>query len=311
MKLKSLSTARVLVMLAPLAVLTGCLLLGPSEMLKATSKALLEASEKCVYEVRDQRLKYEMAPNCAALGALSSQYINAGGGRTDTPLEVEINFERARVHAWMARALSESREPGLLRIWWSASMWSMPNFSVNPGLCKQRFTLAQDGYGERYPDIRHYPVETIDAKLAGRAADERVVPRCPRRVVATVIGFVLAIMWDMYKMRTECHERTQVALAMIAEELAANNQDRRTQRYNPLLRPWGLARKEERVQPLSLLKTGFWDVTRVSVNRGALSPKRLMQLRQAISLAEQANEEIRSRGIYVSIMAQWAISTTT
>lgn len=52
--------------------------------------------------------KYDGSPNCTALGALSQQYINAGGGSPGTALEVEINLERARVHAWMARALSES-----------------------------------------------------------------------------------------------------------------------------------------------------------------------------------------------------------
>lgn len=62
-------------------------------------------------------MKYDRAPNCTALSALSQQFINAGGGRPDTPMQVEIEFERARVQAWMALALSESKNPGLLRIW--------------------------------------------------------------------------------------------------------------------------------------------------------------------------------------------------
>ncbi len=36
-------------------------------------------------------------------------------------------------------------------------------------------------------------------------------------VVATVIGFLLAIMWDVYKMRIESQERTQVTVTAIAE----------------------------------------------------------------------------------------------
>lgn len=99
------------------ALLAGCSLLGPTETQRATSKALLDASEKCVYDVRDKNIKYDSSPNCTSLGALSQQYINAGGGAPDTSLEVEVNFERARVHAWMARALSESRNPALVRIW--------------------------------------------------------------------------------------------------------------------------------------------------------------------------------------------------
>jgi len=99
------------------ALLLGCSFSGPSETQKVTSKALLDASEKCVHDVRDKNIKYDRSANCTALGALSQQYINAGGGRAETSLEVEINFERSRVHAWMARALSESREPALVRIW--------------------------------------------------------------------------------------------------------------------------------------------------------------------------------------------------
>ena len=111
------SLSRMVVMISTTAVLGGCNLLVPSESLKATSKALLDASEKCVYEVRDKKMKYDMAPNCTALGALSQQYINAGGGNTNTPLEVEINFERDRAHAWMAHSLSKSQQPGLVSIW--------------------------------------------------------------------------------------------------------------------------------------------------------------------------------------------------
>ncbi len=99
------------------ASLVGCSVSEPSEAQKSTSKALLDVSEKCVHDVRDKNIKYDMSANCTALGALSRQYIDAGGGRPETSLEVEINFERAVVHAWMARALSESRAPELVRIW--------------------------------------------------------------------------------------------------------------------------------------------------------------------------------------------------
>lgn len=49
------SLSRMVVMISTTAVLGGCNLLVPSESLKATSKALLDASEKCVYEVRDKK----------------------------------------------------------------------------------------------------------------------------------------------------------------------------------------------------------------------------------------------------------------
>lgn len=117
MRLEPLSLIRFFVAVVLLILISSCSFTGPSASLKAKAKALLDGSGKCVQEVRDQGLKYENAPNCTALGPLSNQYIDAGGGTPETPLEVEINFERARVQAWMARALSESKNPALMRIW--------------------------------------------------------------------------------------------------------------------------------------------------------------------------------------------------
>ena len=99
-----------------LFMLSGCRLFGPSAEQKATSAALLIASEACVADVRDKNIKYERSQYCNSLRALSGQYINAGGGRPDASLETEIEFERARVHAWMALALSASNGEAAL-IW--------------------------------------------------------------------------------------------------------------------------------------------------------------------------------------------------
>lgn len=96
--------------------LAGCNLLGPSAELTVSAKALMETSERCVLDVRDRNMKYESSGNCNAMSALAQQYINAGGGRPDAPLETEIEFERARVHAWMALALSASNGEAF-RIW--------------------------------------------------------------------------------------------------------------------------------------------------------------------------------------------------
>ena len=110
------SSVRLLVLVSIATALVGCKVLGPSAEQKATVKALMEASEKCVYDVRDKSIKYEISRNCNAMSALSQQYIKAGGGRPDAPLETEIDFERSRVHAWMALALSASNGEAS-RIW--------------------------------------------------------------------------------------------------------------------------------------------------------------------------------------------------
>ena len=97
------------------AILAGCSLSGPSTEQKVASKTLLDPSERCVHDVRDKNIKYERSPNCASLKALSLQYIKTGGARAESALETEIDFERARVHAWMARALSA--DPAATHIW--------------------------------------------------------------------------------------------------------------------------------------------------------------------------------------------------
>ena len=97
------------------AILAGCSLSGPSTEQKVASKALLDASERCVHDVRDKNIKYERSPNCTSLKALSLQYIKTGGARAESALETEIDFERARVHAWMARA--PSADPAATHIW--------------------------------------------------------------------------------------------------------------------------------------------------------------------------------------------------
>ena len=74
--------------------------------LKTTAEALSRGADECLYDVRDRRLTYETSSNCAALGTLSMQFIEAGGFRDSTPTEYALVGERARTTAWMARATS-------------------------------------------------------------------------------------------------------------------------------------------------------------------------------------------------------------
>ncbi len=119
-----------------------------------------------------------------------------------------------------------------------------------------------------------------------------------RAIATVVLGFALAVCWQVWRDHRQDRERTQVAMTAIAEELAANR--RLIERNITLLRKdiEFLGEKKSLVQPLSLLRTGFWDVAKVSLRRDALPPEQLMKLRQAVSLTEQANEEIRSRETY-------------
>jgi len=52
------------------------------------------------------------------------------------------------------------------------------------------------------------------------------------------------------------------------------------------------------VQPLHVLKTGFWDVAKINLPKLLLQDARLLKLRNLASLAESCNEQIRSRENY-------------
>lgn len=96
--------------------LSGCLDISDNDRLEITARALSDAADRCLLDVRDRKLKYDNALNCTALGALSMQYIEAGGFQTDTPAKYALIAEQARATAWTARAVSESGNPGI-RIW--------------------------------------------------------------------------------------------------------------------------------------------------------------------------------------------------
>jgi hypothetical protein len=89
-------------------VLAGLLVVGCEKhvRLKTTAQALARGADECLSDVRDRRLTYETSRNCAALGALAMQYIEAGGFHDQNPSEHALIAERARTTAWTARATS-------------------------------------------------------------------------------------------------------------------------------------------------------------------------------------------------------------
>ena len=96
--------------------LSGCSGGNRDYKLEIATRALSDAAEKCLLDVRDRNLKYDSASNCTALDALAKQYIEAGGLDKKEPIEYQLIAEQARTMAWMARAISASGNPRL-RIW--------------------------------------------------------------------------------------------------------------------------------------------------------------------------------------------------
>lgn len=93
-------------LIAASVLLAGC---GNDAELERLAGVLNSAAEACVWTVRDSRTPYEMAPACRKLDALAEEYIRAGGGRNDEPTKHNLLFAQARLHAWMALAISNAR----------------------------------------------------------------------------------------------------------------------------------------------------------------------------------------------------------
>lgn len=117
-------------------------------------------------------------------------------------------------------------------------------------------------------------------------------------VAATILGFLFTILWDIYKARRETFERDSNVIKAIDEELLSNKKALQ-QNLEKLEREFiFLGEDKVLVQPLFLLKTGFWDLAKLNLPKKLLRGNRLVRLRNITFLAEQVNEEIRSREGY-------------
>ncbi len=114
-------------------------------------------------------------------------------------------------------------------------------------------------------------------------------------VAATVFGFALTISWDIYKMQHDTRVREETVLRALSEELRENKAV--LERDVDVLRQElaVLAERRSVVQPLSVLKIGFWDIAKVNLPKALLAGERLLKLRNVASLADGCNEQIRSR----------------
>jgi hypothetical protein len=117
-------------------------------------------------------------------------------------------------------------------------------------------------------------------------------------VVATLIGFVFAVLWDIHKMEGERQHRRQAILSAISEEVRANDAAMKRnaeflEREIALLGDMRLI-----VTPLSPLETSAWELAKASNPQELFAPDALVKLREVIVLAEQINELVDSREFY-------------
>ena len=117
-------------------------------------------------------------------------------------------------------------------------------------------------------------------------------------VAATILGFVLTIGWDVYKTRRDTNEREGTVLRALSEELRENKSALRSDL--DLLRQElaVLAEQKSVVRPLLVFKVGFWDIAKVNLPKALLRGDGLLKLRNVAALADDCNEQIRSRENY-------------
>ena len=117
-------------------------------------------------------------------------------------------------------------------------------------------------------------------------------------VAATILGFVLTIIWDMRKTRGESLKRDRVVMSAITEESQSNKRSIEQNLLRLQQELAVLAEDKSIVQPLFMMKTGFWDLAKINLREILLVGDRLAQLRNLAFLAEQVNSEVRSRENY-------------
>ena len=117
-------------------------------------------------------------------------------------------------------------------------------------------------------------------------------------VAATILGFVLTIVWDVRKTRAESLVRDRTVMKAVNEELVSNKwclQQNLIRLHHELP---VLDQNKTLVQPLFTMKTGFWYLAMINLPGILLAGDRLVRLRSLAILSEQVNDEVRSRENY-------------
>lgn len=80
---------------------------------EAAARMFAEQADRCLLAVRDHGARFEASRECLPLRSLSMAYINAGGGREESPTRHRLLYEQGRASAWAALAISRSGDPSL------------------------------------------------------------------------------------------------------------------------------------------------------------------------------------------------------
>lgn len=118
-------------------------------------------------------------------------------------------------------------------------------------------------------------------------------------LIATLIGFVLTMLWDIYKNNRDKTEKDKIITKLIQDTLnenlgyIANIKTVLTQEIA------ALNQNQSIVTNITTLKNDFWDLIKFNIPKDLLKNNGLLKKLQDISsLAKSINENINSREIY-------------
>jgi len=117
-------------------------------------------------------------------------------------------------------------------------------------------------------------------------------------VIATIIGFLLTMFWDIFKYNRDAGNRDRAVLTAVKEEMISNldilssNQKMLQQELTVL------PEKRSMVGPLCLLQEGIWDLVKINLPSRLTKDNTLLLIRKLSLLTNEINEIIRSRENY-------------
>lgn len=119
-------------------------------------------------------------------------------------------------------------------------------------------------------------------------------------VAATIVGFVLTMIWDAYKYRRDILIKEDSIIKGLIHELSENrqlateNRDIIKQETEVIIQ-----KRATLTRPLLILKSGFWDYLKFNIPQKLSKNQELItDLKNLSFLADHINETIRSRQNY-------------
>jgi len=117
-------------------------------------------------------------------------------------------------------------------------------------------------------------------------------------VIATVIGFILTMIWDAYKYRRDTKNREETIISAGGEEIEYNLE---TIKFNLDLLKHEIeiiGQKKVLAEPLMLLQTNFWDLIKIQIPQKLANVDALRKIRYIAQQTNQINETLKCREDY-------------